>query len=343
MTRKGVDIETNSVYFGFPLRAAAEQGHFNVVRFLLEHGAHVSNEGGYASCCRTEDTALKAASRRGDNNIVRLLLDPKYGLQTAGAAYDDAILAAVYRGHSDLAIYLLQKCKSADLKGLQVEMFMKACDVGNVHVVQTLLDKEVDVNSRGRCNEYGLTRAAQNGHVQVVCLLLERGAGFHWTYGDIGALSLAAKYGREEVVKVLLDNGANVNAESGSGFGNPLREAAKNQHVNIMRLLLERGADIECERCGVEALDDAITWGVEGVIPVLVKAGVPIDGTDYDGEPGFPAPILVALMYGQYRVVNLLTDLGAKWVDPLTSDWAEGFRDGTYPQKIDKPLPLLKA
>ncbi len=340
LLREGVDVNTNSEYFGSPLRAAAGRGHAQVVWLLLEHGASASNVGGRAAYCHGEDTALQAASRRGDEAIVRLLLEPNYGLQTAGVAYDNAIMEAVRLGHANVVTCLLDKHNSANLGRLQSEMLLVASRYGHIRLVQTILDNGINVNFRGNCDEHALTEAAGGGHALVVSLLLERGTLFNDDeYGNKGALNLAARCGHEDVVRVLLDNGADVNAESGSGFLNPLIEAVRSQNVGTMRLLLDRGADINASECGEYAFSDAIIRGHTEVIRVLVKAGVDIDSTGYPEEP---APILSAMMYGEDRVVELLLELGAKMVNPLTSRWAEEFLNGTYPKKIRDPPPLLR-
>lgn len=339
LLRKGVDVDTNSAYFGFPLRAAVGRGHVEVVRFLLEHGANVGNTGGLALHCSGEDTALQAASRRDDDTIVRLLTEPIYGLQTAGVAYENAILNAVRHGNVNLVNYMLHRCNSANLKVLQSEMLVVAAGSGHLQLVQMMLDNGIDANYVGIGYTHVLTQAAGNGHALIVSLLLEKGALFYSNDHDKGALNWAARYGHEDVVQVLLDHGADVNTDSGSGFQNPLYEAAMRQHVGMMRFLLDRGADIKAFECGESAFSQAIIWGYEEVIRVLVEAGVDIDSTGYDGEP---APILSAMMYGQDRVVELLAELGAKRVDPLKSDWAEKFTDGTYPKYVGNPPPLLR-
>lgn len=339
LLHKGVDVNTDSTYFGFPLRAAAGQGHVEMVRFLLEHGATVSNLGGFTPYCHHEDSALRAASRRGDDTIVRLLSEPIYGLQTAGVAYDNAILDAVRYGHVTLVNYMLHRCNSTNLKGLQSEMLVVAARFGHLQLVHTMLDNGIDPNYIGFGYIHVLTKAAAGGHAPIVSLLLEKGALFDSEGHSKGAINVAARYGHEDVVRVLLDNGADVNADSGSGFQNPLYEAAMSQHVGMMRFLLDKGADIKAFECGESAFSRAIMKGYEEVIRVLVEAGVDIDSTGYDGEP---APILSAMMYGQDRVVELLLELGAKRVDPLTSDWAEKFLDGSYPEYIGDPPPLLR-
>jgi ankyrin repeat protein len=62
--------------------------------------------------------------------------------------------------------------------------------------------------------------AAKNGHRQVVKLLVNKGADVNAQGGNLGNALQAASYrGDEAVVKMLLNKGANVNAESGE-YGN---------------------------------------------------------------------------------------------------------------------------
>ena len=56
-------------------------------------------------------------------------------------------------------------------------------------------------------------------------------------------LFLAASEGKLDVVRYLLDEGANVNARESSG-STPLAEAAYYGHVDVIKELLLRGADI---------------------------------------------------------------------------------------------------
>jgi ankyrin repeat protein len=56
-------------------------------------------------------------------------------------------------------------------------------------------------------------------------------------------LFLAASEGKLEIVRYLLDEGADVNARANSG-GTPLAEAAYYGHVDVIKELLLRGADI---------------------------------------------------------------------------------------------------
>ena len=63
------------------------------------------------------------------------------------------------------------------------------------------------------------------------------------TYGQT-PLSWAAQNGHEAVVKLLLEKGADVESKSSNGR-TPLSWAAENGHEAVVKLLLEKGADVE--------------------------------------------------------------------------------------------------
>src|SRR5689334_16024158 len=74
--------------------------------------------------------------------------------------------------------------------------------------------------------------------IEQIRLLVRHGADVNFKEGN-GSLPLIAALavGKESVVRLLLDLGANVNHPDG-----PLHRAAKSGRPNLVRLLLERGA-----------------------------------------------------------------------------------------------------
>jgi ankyrin repeat protein len=62
-------------------------------------------------------------------------------------------------------------------------------------------------------------------------------------YAGSSPLFQASKYGHAEVVKLLIENGANVNYKS-SGNVTALWEASWLGHADVVRLLLDKGADV---------------------------------------------------------------------------------------------------
>lgn len=114
-------------------------------------------------------------------------------------------------------------------------------------MVEFLLQKGAEVNisdspdTTSSCT--ALSVAAARGHKQIVKILLENGANIdsfglknEWT-----ALNLSAGYGHEAVVELLIDWGADPNVVNPYTKQTPLYYATVGGHQNVIRLLLEHG------------------------------------------------------------------------------------------------------
>lgn len=76
--------------------------------------------------------------------------------------------------------------------------------------------------------------------------LLEKGVNIHaqdHSHGTSSALQLAARHGKEDAVRLLLFEGADVHAKDGDG-ATALHRAAISGREQIIRMLLDYGADI---------------------------------------------------------------------------------------------------
>jgi hypothetical protein len=113
--------------------------------------------------------------------------------------------------------------------------------------------------------------AAQLGLSTITRLLLERGADVNAQGGEYGnALQAASFDGNEKIVKLLLDKGADVNAQGGR-YGNALQAASSRGHEAVVQLLLDTGADVNAQggRYG-NALQAASSEGHEAVVQLLL-------------------------------------------------------------------------
>ncbi|KAF7554286.1 hypothetical protein G7Z17_g3000 [Cylindrodendrum hubeiense] len=121
------------------------------------------------------------------------------------------------------------------------------------------------------------------------------------------AISYATEKGHEAILKLLIDKGADIESENESGR-TPLSWAAENGHDGVVRLLLDEGVDIESED---EYSRMPLSWaaenGHEAVIKLLLDKGADA-GTwnDYGNTP-----LLEAAQNGHEAAVKLLLDKGA--------------------------------
>jgi ankyrin repeat protein len=75
------------------------------------------------------------------------------------------------------------------------------------------------------------------------------------------------------VAKLLLDNGFDIEETILPGGGTALTLAAWWGHEHIVRLLLDAGADTEVKHSGMTPLDYAVKYKRQGVVKLLVEAG----------------------------------------------------------------------
>ncbi|KAK7178124.1 hypothetical protein PSPO01_15822, partial [Paraphaeosphaeria sporulosa] len=146
------------------------------------------------------------------------------------------------------------------------------------------------------------------GHETIVKLLLDAGADVNAQGGEYGnALQAASDGGHEAVVKVLVDKGADINAQGGR-YGKVLQAASYRGHETIVKLLLEKGADINAqgEEYG-DALQAASEGGHEAIVKLLVDKGADVNA------PGgyFSNALYTASEGGHEAIVKVLVDKGA--------------------------------
>ncbi|KAH7359929.1 hypothetical protein BKA66DRAFT_562105 [Pyrenochaeta sp. MPI-SDFR-AT-0127] len=150
--------------------------------------------------------------------------------------------------------------------------------------------------------------AALFGLEEAVKLLLEYGADVNAQGGRYSsALQAASANGYEAVVELLLEKGADINAQ-GKFFSNALQVASAEGHEVVVELLLEKGADINAQG-GIydTALQAASSRGHEVVVELLLEKGADINaqGGLYDHA------LQAASVKGHKVVVDLLLEKGA--------------------------------
>ena len=112
----------------------------------------------------------------------------------------------------------------------------------------------------------------------IVKVLLENGAEVNAIGGEYGnALQAASLRGDEVIVELLLENGAKVNAEGGR-FGNALQAASFGGTDAIVKLLLENGAEVNAKGGHYgNALQVALQEGYEAIVKLLLENGAELN------------------------------------------------------------------
>jgi ankyrin repeat protein len=269
-----------------PLIKAAEWGYLQCAQLLLQHGANTEVEGGHR-------TALSHAVKQGHIDICRLLLENGADPNSTSEMWSPALISAVDRGSLELVELLLDHKAAVD----QVDTnnysrptaLSRAADRGLKDITDCLIRRGADVNYTSLIDYPPLYVAAREGHAEVVELLAKAGADVNVaTSGEWRPIHVA--YDFAHVVRVLLDNGADINAVSNSGTA--LYLAAKWDHPDVVKVFLEhlpkppnfeKGLNLEIELNdsgyydGMSALTIAADKGNSEIVRLLLEAGANVN------------------------------------------------------------------
>jgi len=209
---------------------------------------------------RPEASPLYHVAGFGFRAMVDYLISKRPEDLSVRGHYGIPLHVALYNGHADVALLLLGHCMDVDVRGLddQTPLHM-AVDSGLLEVTRTLIGRDASINARdsdGRTplhpTFHAQSRTFDDQYFDVVRYLLDHGA-------DVDAqadtefptpLHLASFFGGFKVAQLLLDHGADINVQDKDGW-TPLHgtlvemtDDLDDFYFDTVRFLLEHGADI---------------------------------------------------------------------------------------------------
>jgi ankyrin repeat protein len=127
------------------------------------------------------------------------------------------------------------------------DALIKAAKNGDAAMVQTLLGKGANVNTRDEWDNTVLAWAVMNDDLDCATALLEKGADVNIkSFRKIAPLHLATNNGNPRMVRLLLANGADVNAEDFYQW-TALMNAIYLGSIELVEILMNSGADVNAK------------------------------------------------------------------------------------------------
>ena len=223
------------------IEEAVESGNIQILSMLLESGGNPNFIGSKGL------TPLQIASKQGYVTIVNKLLQYKADPNQDGIDGATALMLASNLDHFDIVDQLLSSGASineAMLDGWTALMF--ACDQNHLQIAKRLLQSGANPNAlthSSKCSPVYFASSKYNDP-SILLALIEVGADIN-TATDTGAtpLIIAAQFGFDAIVSVLLNFKALLDCQSHHGF-TALMAAAHKGHIDIAESLLLAGANI---------------------------------------------------------------------------------------------------
>ncbi|KAL6406251.1 FabD/lysophospholipase-like protein [Ilyonectria robusta] len=340
---KNANIEAECYQLRTPLLHAARHGKTQVVKMLLDRKCNVrAQDRSWATalilaCCSnsipcvslileqepethkrpTAAVAATITSQVGDFHMFEYLLGVAGDIPEARERFLLMIRNAIYRGNDEMV--KLTILKGADINAKdesgrtllssaiedqspdQVKALLRhdavpsdthemgaalslAARRGDNELAQLILSTcDLDINMPCEGGRPALSTAVLFEQKQVALLLLQHSANVNHGEMDETALHIAAESCQDDMVKILLEHGADVDCEDRSG-DTPLYRATGRCAKSTVKVLLDAGADPNAGSGTQKALLQAVTYGDEQMVRWLLGAGASINEKDENGD-----------------------------------------------------------
>ena len=163
---------------------------------------------------------LLYAVDKGKIEIVELLLDNGADIDSIDVSHQTALMVASGMGHFDIVELLLKRganVNATENDGYTALIHASSGEDGHPEIVKLLLEKGADVNAPENEGYTALIYASQNGHTEIVKMLLDTTKIDVKNTTSILALIFAIENDHHKIVSILLGSGVNPYKPIGNG------------------------------------------------------------------------------------------------------------------------------
>ena len=244
----------NSSVFECPIEKAIKIGNLDIIELLLKNGAEAEpfkkKNGNHA---RSILNRLDSWLDKRHIDIAKLLI--KYGAEV------DVHSLKNFIGNNDINMVKLLLENGGD-KVINDIVYTESCihwglDNGNIEMIKLLLEHGADVNllTKKGMSSYQLnniiTDSNKKENIEILQLLLDNGLDANTVLYKTPILETAISKRNTELVKLLLEYGANPNAKTDNPEFTMLDFACDTEIPEIVELLIKYGADVNKVDIGV--------------------------------------------------------------------------------------------
>ncbi|XP_013142883.1 PREDICTED: serine/threonine-protein phosphatase 6 regulatory ankyrin repeat subunit B isoform X2 [Papilio polytes] len=290
-----------------------------VVKCLMQNGADVT-----LVTKHNHETVFHFCAIAGNNDVMTEMIsdmstaDVSKALNKQNSIGWTPLLIACHRGHMELVNNLLTNHARVDVFDVEGRSALHlAAEHGYLQVCDALLTNKAFINSKARNGRTALHLAAMNGYAHLVKFLIRD----HNAMIDVLTLKkqtplhLAAASGQIEVCKLLLELGANIDATDELGQ-KPIHAAAQNNYSEVVQLFLQQHPNLvmATTKDGNTCAHIAAIQGSVKVIEELMK----FDRTGVisaRNKLNDSTPLQLAAEGGHADVVRVLVRAGASCTD----------------------------
>jgi len=283
LENKGINANSLDKWNNNTFIVASQYGNMEVVKYLLSKDVNLEARN------KENESALFAAVKYNQYDMVKYLIGKGADIKPfkpSGHDVIDVLGEASGNGNVDIVKLILSSGYPFDDKNTNNAMF-SASNNNKVEVLKYFLDSGVDPDN-GKTGITPLRQACLNGDLNEVKFLVEHGAKVNGREGEGEPLITNSGYGTNEILEYLIKKGANVNAvpiSHGGISASALSTAISFGDLEKIKILVENGANIEYQTKDgkkVSLIVDA-TYS-RHILEYLIQKGTNINYQNEKGE-----------------------------------------------------------
>lgn len=221
-----IDLFYNhGIYTKFNFNELIYHENYKEIKYLLKKGINNTFDINGDHVYNNLSTAVKT----GNLKIIKLLLDYNPDINI----YNTEVLFYC----NSLKIFKFLIKKGANINSRNGSILQNCCEYNKLKIAKYLLKKKLYYPT-----DLSFNLACEKGHFKIVKLLVENGYDINSDYNS--GFLIACEKGNYKIVKYLIEKGINVNKIPKNYNFFPLYRAAKYNKLSIVKLLVDNGADI---------------------------------------------------------------------------------------------------
>lgn len=296
LRKKGADPNIYDANQKTPLLIAAQNNSLEGVRVILQDMGDTSPPANPDLSDSSGETAVLAATRNGNKEILKLLKDAGANLNQSNVEGTTPLIFATSQKNKELLDYLISLGADINQLGqLGKTPLIYALDSKDYDFAKYLLDKGANPNihAKGLDSPLQIAVSTDNANVPLISYLISKGAKLNDADIPLGnVISRSIHKGNAPAIKELIAKGAKVSdTENLNGSG--LTQALNIDDEDIAVLLIENGADInKPDEQGFTPLALASKKKFNRAMEALIKRGADVNQTSRN-KTAIPLEIVI--------------------------------------------------